>query len=83
MIRKEIAAFKAEQEAKLKQLEEDLNKSEGDFSAAALQREADAQVEKMARDVEANAAKVAEMLLEVVMKVDTRIPEARKGVKAG
>ena len=60
-----------------------MKKNEGDFSAAGLQREADQQVQKMAKDVEANAAKVAQMLLEVVMKVDTRIPEARKGVKAG
>jgi len=49
---------------------------------ASLQREADQQIEKMAKDVEANASKVADMLVEVVMKVDTRIPLARKGIKA-
>lgn len=48
-----------------------------------LQRQADEQVQQMARDVEANSSKVADMLVEVVMKVDTRIPIARKGVKAG
>ena len=50
---------------------------------ASLQKEADQQVEKMSKDVDAGAHKVAEMLLEVVMKVDMRIPQARKGVKAG
>ena len=40
-------------------------------------------MERMAKDVDVNAAKVADMMLEVVMKVDMRIPEARKGVKAG
>lgn len=39
-------------------------------------------MEKMAKDVAQSANSVADMLLEVVMKVDLRVPIARKGVAA-
>ena len=35
----------------------------------------------MSQDVEANWSKVADMIIDVVTKVDRRVPEARKGLK--
>ncbi|KAH9258195.1 hypothetical protein BASA81_003779 [Batrachochytrium salamandrivorans] len=81
---KEIAQFKLEQEQKFKQAEDAENaKESAGFSVTSQQKETDAQVAKMTADVQAGAGKIAELMLEVVMKVDMRIPEARKGVRAG
>jgi V-type H+-transporting ATPase subunit G len=80
---KEIAAFRAEQDARLKQLQESQDKADGSLDVVTLHRQADAEMQVMAKDVAANADKVADMLIEVVTRVDMRIPEARKGVKAG
>ena len=37
----------------------------------------------MAKEVDENSSKVADLILDVVFKVNNQIPEARKGVKAG
>ena len=42
-----------------------------------------APLQQMGKDVEANWTKVADMLVEVVTRVEMKIPEARKGVEQG
>ena len=80
---KEISSFRAEQDARLKQLQEAQDKADGSLDVAALHRQADGEMVKMTKDVQDNADKVADMLIDVVTRVDMKIPEARKGVKAG
>jgi len=80
---KEISAFRAEQDARLKQAQEAADKNDSSLDVVALHRQADQEMAVMAKDVQTNADKVADMLIEVVTKVQMVIPEARKGVKAG
>jgi hypothetical protein len=77
---KEIANFRAELDGKLAQIEKDALAGEGSQSITALNAEANKSIAQMTKDCEANWSKVADMLIEVVTKVDLKIPEARKGV---
>lgn len=77
---KEIAAYRAELEGKLVQWDKEQKAGEGSLSVEALSSEADKQIQTMQKDVEANWSKVADMLADVVMKVDMKVPDARKGM---
>jgi hypothetical protein len=70
---KEISSFRGEQEARLKQMQETQDKSDGSLDVVTLHRQADAEMAVMAKDVQANADKVADMLIQVVTKVDMRV----------
>ena len=81
---KEIADFKAEQEAKFKAEQDEIEAKENEgYSITSQQRETDGQVAKMTLDAKTNADKICDLLVEVVTKVDMAIPEARRGVRAG
>lgn len=80
---KEIGAFRAEQDAKLAQLEKEASAAEGAQSEVVLGSEAEKQIAQMGKDVEANWSQVADMIIEVVTRVEMKIPDARKGVQHG
>ena len=78
---KEIEAYRKEQDLKLEEILAKQDGSEGAVSEKSLQKAADEEVAKMKANVQQNASKVVDMLLEVVMKVDMKVPDARKSIR--